>query len=150
MISCRSVLAGFAALLLAGQPAIAQAEERDYGAMMRAMGMGGLSGKKLEKAVVKADAHPLGSKENPVRVNGPAGQHAYLARLRCADGNAPRFGRISNVGMGVFGNIVDLYDVRCGEDAGARVHMDMYHGGYREGRAVPGFTLAEEQAPPAT
>ena len=29
--------------------------------------------------------HPLGSQQNPVRVGGPAGERAYLARLRLAD-----------------------------------------------------------------
>ena len=36
--------------------------------------------------VAAADAHPLGTLENPVRVGGPDGERAYLARLRCADG----------------------------------------------------------------
>ena len=39
-----------------------------------------------------ADAHPLGTLENPIRVGGPQGERAYLARLRCADGAAPRIG----------------------------------------------------------
>ena len=30
----------------------------------------------------------------------PQGQHAYLRRLRCGDGQAPQFGRIGNFGLG--------------------------------------------------
>ena len=36
-----------------------------------------------------AAAHPLGTVENPVRVGGPQGARAYIARLRCADGSRP-------------------------------------------------------------
>ena len=38
--------------------------------------------------VAAAEAHPLGSLENPVRVGGPDGERAYLARLRCTNGSA--------------------------------------------------------------
>ena len=40
----------------------------------------------MRALVAAADAHPLGTLENPVRVGGPDGERAYLARLRCADG----------------------------------------------------------------
>ena len=43
----------------------------------------------MRALVAAAEAHPLGTADNPVRVGGPDGEHAYLARLRCADGAAP-------------------------------------------------------------
>jgi hypothetical protein len=61
----------------------------------------------LAEAIAAANAHPLGSRENPVRVGGPEGERAYLARLRCGDGNAPRIGEGVDMGVGAFGSIVD-------------------------------------------
>lgn len=73
----------------------------------------------------------------------PEGQRAYLARLRCADGGAPKSQRVGNFGIGVYGNIVDGYAVDCGDAAPGqvRIFMDMYHPGHVEPRAVPGFTI---------
>jgi len=106
-------------------------------------GKSATKGKKLDKAIEKAEAHPLGSQENPVRVEMPQGQFAYLSTLRCADGQPPQFNRIGNYGIGVFGNIIDGYDVRCegSEPAKTTVFMDMYHAGHVETRPVPGFTI---------
>ena len=64
--------------------------------------------------VAAADAHPLGTVENPVRVGGPEGERAYLAHLRCADGAAPRIGARREAGVGAFGSVVAAYDVACG------------------------------------
>ena len=107
---------------------------------MRGLG-GGLEGKKLEKAIAKAEQHPLGAKANPVRENMPEGQIAYLKRLRCPSGAAPAYERKGNIGAGVFGNIVDLYQVTCPGQPTQDVHIDMYHDG-PEDRPVPGFTMA--------
>lgn len=100
-----------------------------------------MSGAALQRAIAEADRYPLGSPQNPVRVQGPPGQRAYLARLRCSDGSAPSFYRRGNVGVGVFGNIVDDYAVTCGSAAPVSVQMDMYHRGNVENRPVPGFTI---------
>jgi hypothetical protein len=134
----RAALLG--ASLLGAQPALA-GDEDVLARMMR--GESALQGEVLERAIAAAEAAPLGSKANPVRVTQPQGQHAYLARLRCSDGKAPEFERRGNVGPGPFGNIVDLYDVRCmgAEPASSEVYMDMYHGGFMEARPVPGFTI---------
>jgi hypothetical protein len=88
------------------------------------------------------NAVPLGDKGNPVRVSMPPGQHAYLSRLMCPSGGAPTFGRVGSFGVGPYGTIVDGYDVDC---TGSKrlVYMDMYHPGYVERRAVPGFTIRE-------
>lgn len=100
-------------------------------------------GSVLDKRIAKAAAFPLGSKDNPVRAQMPQGQQAYLVRLRCGDGRTPSFVRIGSYGVGVFGNIIDGYAVDCGGAAPGRVDvfMDMYHPGFVETRAVPGFTI---------
>ncbi|MGZ8421236.1 MAG: hypothetical protein ACXWU3_17385, partial [Allosphingosinicella sp.] len=86
---------------------------------------------------------PLGSKQNPVRVEMPAGEQAYLARLRCGDGRAPQFERMGSFGAGVYGNILDGYIVDCGAAPPGKVEifMDMYHRGHVETQPVPGFTI---------
>lgn len=122
-------------------PAAAQ-EVNDLAAMMAEMGGGGLKGKKLKAAIDKAATEPLGSDKNPVRADGPGGERAYLARLRCTDGSAPGFERRGNVGPGIYGYIVDLYQVRCG-DSVSEVRMDMYHR-HVETQPVAGFTIVTE------
>jgi hypothetical protein len=136
---------GFAicgAFLLATTPAAAQ-EVNDLAKMMEEMGGNGLKGKKLGTAIEKASLEPLGSAKNPVRADGPGGERGYLARLRCADGTAPAFERRGNVGPGIYGYIVDLYAVRCG-DTESEVRMDMYHR-HVEAQAVPGFTIVGDE-----
>lgn len=90
---------------------------------------------------VELDKHPHGSRENPVRVGGPGGERAYLARLRCADGRHPEFERGGSVGVGPWGYILDAYSVTCASGEKATVFMDMYHSQHREERTVPGFTI---------
>jgi hypothetical protein len=129
-------------------PAAAQHRPNEARDMMKRFGGGGLTGKKLDNAIAKAAAHPLGSKLNPVRENMPEGQIAYLGRLRCPDGNAPAFERRGSIGVGVFGNIVDAYSVTCPGKPARDIHIDMYHDG-PETRPVPGFTIAAEPPPRA-
>jgi hypothetical protein len=102
-----------------------------------------LSPSKMKKAIAAADAHPLGSEQNPIRGSDPAGERAYLQRLRCSDGSAPEFERGGSVGVGPFGNILDVYDVRCatGTPASSSVYMDMYHR-HVEVRPIAGFTIS--------
>jgi hypothetical protein len=101
------------------------------------------SGKKLEKLIAEAQAHPLGSEKNPVRADMPGGQRAYLSRLRCADGKRPQFERVGSFGVGVYGRIIDGYEVLCKGSAPEKsmIYMDMYHPGHREPDAVAGFTI---------
>lgn len=103
----------------------------------------------LDAALAEASKHPLGSEKNPVRAESPIGQRAYLKRLRCADGHAPYFSRIGNLGPGVFASVIDDYVVDCGASAPGQVHviMDMYFKGYIEQQPVPGFTLVPTEAP---
>jgi len=95
----------------------------------------------LRALIAAADAHPLGTAENPVRVGGPAGERAYLARLRCPDGAAPRIGARREAGTGAFGSVVAAYEVVCGASEG-RIVFDMYHEEHVETRAPAGFAFA--------
>ena len=110
--------------------------------LMRA-GESQVQGAELERRIEAASAHPLGSRENPVRAAMPPGQRAYLQRLRCSNGQAPAFDRIGNFGVGVYGNIVDGYRVLCrgATPAESVVYMDMYHRGHVEERPASGFTI---------
>lgn len=94
----------------------------------------------LRQQIAAADAHPLGSMENPVRVGGPEGEHAYLGRLRCADGAQPRIGARREAGIGAFGSVVAAYEVGCAAGT-SRIVFDMYHEEHAETRAPAGFTL---------
>ena len=125
-------------------PAAAQQRPNEARDMMRSMGLKGMSAKKLAKAIARAEQNPLGSKANPVRENMPEGERAYLRRLRCAGGESPAVERKGNVGLGIYGNIVDLYAVTCPGAASVDVYMDMYHDG-PENRPVPGFTIAPSE-----
>lgn len=142
----RSVVAGVVAAVLMAEAAQAKPEVNDMAQMMKGLGGGGKTGGKLEKAIAKAAAHPLGSRDNPVRANLPDGQRAYLSRLRCADGQAPEFHRAGNIGPGIYGYIVDDYKVSCAGAATVSVIIDMYHV-HVEQQPVPGFTIVAEGAP---
>ncbi|MGB5483455.1 hypothetical protein [Parasphingorhabdus sp.] len=124
-------------------PATNAAARDPYASMMA--GESALQGKELKKAIEKAAEYPMGSAENPVRAEFPPGQRAYLNRLRCADGKPPAYSRAGNVGDGPYRNIMDVYDVDCGNAAPGKVsiYMDMYHKGHVEGETVPGFTVTE-------
>ncbi len=114
----------------------------------------------VERRVERARDLSLGTAENPVRVGGPSGEHAYIARLRCADGSRPRVGQRHNDGVGAFGTIVDVWPLDCGDVAPGRFElvMDMYHPDHDETRAPAGFTLTAPEggggkpgeAPPTT
>jgi hypothetical protein len=94
----------------------------------------------MRQLIARADAHPLGTVENPIRVAGPDGERAYLAHLRCADGATIRVGARHEAGIGAYGSVVGAYDVACGQ-AGGRLVFDMYQEENVETRAPAGFTL---------
>lgn len=91
-----------------------------------------------------AAAFPLGSLGNPVRVGGPEGEMAYVARLRCADGKAPAAGGGRPGPTGGFGSVTELVPLDCGGAAPGRTEaaFDLYHEEHVENRAPAGFTLA--------
>jgi hypothetical protein len=103
----------------------------------------GVSDAALAQDVAAAAAHPLGSAGNPIRVGGPEGAQAYLARLRCGDGNRPKIGPRTTGGIGAFGTIVELYPLDCGAAAPGRATLavDFYHEEHREDRAPAGFAI---------
>jgi CHAT domain-containing protein/tetratricopeptide (TPR) repeat protein len=84
---------------------------------------------------------PLGSDRAPVKAGGAVGQRAYLSRLRSKDGSTPKWQRRGSIGVGIYGHIIDLYDVAEADGNVANICMDMYYPGYKERRPVPGFTL---------
>jgi hypothetical protein len=98
----------------------------------------------IEAQAAAAAAYPLGTAENPVRVGGPEGERAYLARLRCSNGRPPAVGARREAGVGAYGSVVASYEVDCGAAAPGRasIVLDMYHAEHREGRAPAGFTIA--------
>jgi len=96
----------------------------------------------------KINKHPLGSFENPIRVCLPAGQRNYLSRLVCKNGNHPlSFERGGSVGIGPYGNMLDVYIVKCGETEAEKfnVYMDMYHKDNKETRPAEGFIRLDEK-----
>jgi hypothetical protein len=96
-----------------------------------------------EQIAAAAAAHPLGSVENPVRVGGPEGARAYIARLRCADGSRPTLGPRAPGGVGAYGTLTERYALDCGAAAPGRVAIafDFYHEEHVETRAAAGFAL---------
>jgi hypothetical protein len=94
----------------------------------------------LRALIAAAEAHPLGTIENPVRVGGPDGERAYLQRLRCPNGVAPLIGDRSNAGVGAFGSVVTAYQLACG-DSRYRIVFDIYHEEHVETRAPANLTL---------
>jgi hypothetical protein len=94
----------------------------------------------MARLIAAAAAFPLGSIDNPVRVGGPQGERAYLARLRCGDGAPIRVGNRVDSGVGAFGTVTAAYPVSCGGTT-RRIVFDMYHAEHVENRAPPGLTI---------
>jgi hypothetical protein len=93
---------------------------------------------------------PAGCRSNPIRCHGPAGESAYLDRLRSYDGRRVLYERKGSLGIpSPFGNIVDEYLIGF-EDVGAikRIYMDMYFKGYIDERSVSGFCLVSNGSAP--
>jgi hypothetical protein len=104
----------------------------------------GASQAEAEQIAARISHRPLGSRENPVRADMPAGQRAYLARLRCSDGRAPVFSRGGSAGVGPYGSMLDVYEANCAagaSPASAEIFIDMYRSGHVESKTVPGFTI---------
>ena len=96
-----------------------------------------------DQIAAAAAAHPLGSVENPVRVGGPQGARAYIARLRCGDGSRPQVGARSTGAVDSYGTLTELYPLDCGAAAPGRVAVafDFYHEEHVETRPAAGFVL---------
>lgn len=143
----RLAFAALAASLLVAAPAAAEEKPGDRTRtpeqMMREFGFAS-DQDDLAAAIAAAQAYPLGTIRNPVRVGGPEGERAYIARLRCSNGEAPRVGARTAAGAGAFGSVVASYSLDCGAAAPGRFSliMDMYHEEHDETAAPAGFTLA--------
>ena len=131
------------AALVQAQPAAPRIGQRTGSPERVVPGIGFAPDASEDPAIAAAAAFPLGSIQNPVRVGGPEGERAYLARLRCADGSRPRLGVRTDRGVGAFGSIVSGYVVECGGSAPVNtvLIMDMYNEEHREDRAPAGFTI---------
>lgn len=93
----------------------------------------------------------LGTEANPVRCDNVSGEQHYLRRLRDQRGKSLAFSRVGSMGVGPYGNIVDLYVVESDTVPQREIYMDMYHRGHVETKAVPGlfiFNLAEMSVDP--
>ena len=103
----------------------------------------GSSDAEMARLVAAASAYPLGSLQNPLRVGGPVGRRAYVARLRCANGSQPAVGPASAAGVGGFGSVVEGITLDCGVSAPGKVQLflDLYHEEHQETRAPQGFIL---------
>ena len=143
----RYLLASAMAAALLAAPAFGMKPPREDSPapeeLLRAIGYG-TDDVELQEAIAAADQHPLGAAENPVRVGGPEGERAYIARLRCADGTVPKVGQRGSAGVGAFGTIVNVYPLDCGTAAPgcSDLVMDMYHSEHVEDRAAAGFAIA--------
>src|ERR1700755_3176861 len=80
------------------------------GKSVELMMSGRMKGKALDAALKEAQKHPLGSPQNPVRADLSIGEHSYLNRLRCSDGQRPTYERPTTPGPGIYGSNVDTYD----------------------------------------
>ncbi len=94
----------------------------------------------VDRAAARNAGNVLGSQTNPIRTNMPAGQRAYLDRLRCEDGLAPAYERRGSAGRSPYGGVLDIYVVECAGLEPVEIWMDMYHR-HVEHSAVPGFTI---------
>ena len=103
--------------------------------------------KEKEKEKDDSDAKvsgELGSKENAVQCSGPPGERAYLNRLRCSDGKAPKYFRVGSFAPAQDGHILDGYNVKCEEKDPVTVFMDMYHD-HVEKEPIAGFTIVNDE-----
>jgi len=126
--------------LLAG---CASTEDADLSESLTQMMMGEAPRSELTAAEkTEVEKHPLGSAQNPVLAQGPGGEQAYFARLRCPEGKQPFFERGGSVmERSPYGSIMDVYEVVCDKPPKYEVFIDMYHPGYIELRPIPGFTI---------
>lgn len=145
----KSLILLFVAAVVAAFPASAQRKpklgQRTASPEKSMAGIGqGSSDAEIAQELATAANYPVGSLQNPVRVVGPDGERAYLARLRCADGSLPRIGAQRPGGTDTFGNVADLAPADCGgvSPVHADIHVDIYQEEHVLEAAPAGFQLA--------
>lgn len=127
----------------AGAPVVAQAPTK--GGELERQPYESDIGYELRKMGERPPGRPsgeLGGKNRPVRCAEPRGEQQYLARLRDASGKPVQFRRRGSMGVGVYGHILDLYEIRASDGKQGEVYMDMYYTKLVDEKAIPGFTLA--------
>lgn len=102
----------------------------------------GSSDEEMARAIAAANAHPLGTLQNPVRVGGPDGARRYIAQLRCADGSTPTIAREAPGSAGAFGTLTTTITLACRSGTTVPLVFDFYQEEYSETRPAPGFQLA--------
>jgi len=102
----------------------------------------GNSDEEMAAAIAAANAHPLGTLDNPIRAEGPEGSYAYLARLRCADGSPIALGTKTTGAVDVFGSVTEVHPVSCGKGAPTNLFFDIYQAENIEKRPPAGFIFA--------
>lgn len=98
---------------------------------------------KSRKRKIKDECGEFGfSKSNPIPVELPWGENAYLSRLRCPCGEPFSFQRIGSCGAGPDGHIIDLFVLICRKRKHRyRLYFDMYHPGIPS-QCPKGLTLS--------
>lgn len=137
---CLIMAAMFALAVLAGVSAGRVLPRQDPGVKQKDEKKGKDEEKGKNESGAKVSG-TLGAQTNPVRCEDPKGERQYLSRLRCPDGKRPEYSRVGSFGVGPYGNILDGYSVKCAGREEVIVFMDMYHEGYVEKEAVPGFDI---------
>ena len=81
---------------------------------------------------------PLGSKENPIKCDGPAGEIQYLRRLSGPNHEPLVFERMGSISVKGNPNYLDLTKARSlfDNDISYEIYLDMYHSGHQEQRPV--------------
>lgn len=141
----QKIIVSLCILLMAGCATNKQASETSSQETSPRDLMIGLMGKAPpEPDMQEVNRYPLGSKYNPVRVNGPKGEQDYMGRLVCANGDDAKFERSGSAGKGPYGFVLDRYKIVCTGSEDVEVFVDMYHPNHSETAGVSGLTLKEK------
>ena len=90
--------------------------------------------------------HDLGSRENPIKCDGPNGERAYLNMLIGPNGKFLSYRRKGSSGRGPHGNTLDCYVVTSLDQAFTHnLYFDMYWSSYIERNAPSSFSLVDEE-----
>lgn len=92
----------------------------------------------------------LGTKENPIRCEGPSGERQYLDQITASKAKLDFTEHIQYRRIGSFpvaGKILDNYEIKnLKGDVVGHLFFDMYHEGYTESKVPPDFTRLDEEA----
>lgn len=124
----------------AAQAAPPRAESPVPRATVQSFGEGS-SDEAMARAIAAANAFPLGTLQNPIRVGGPNGARRYIGQLRCADGSTPNVGREVPGSIGAFGTLTTTFPLTCRSGTPVPLVFDLYQEEYSETRPAPGFSL---------